>query len=89
MILFVPVAYLATANAVTTPVMNKTPGHSPTGRRIASEEHLMQEAERARADAATLSPGHARDALLRKARQSETAAHMNDWIDSPGLKPPD
>jgi hypothetical protein len=25
---------------------------------------------------------------LRKARQAETAAHINDWLTSPGLQPP-
>jgi hypothetical protein len=49
----------------------------------------MQAAEEARADAAGLPPGPERDALLRQARRSETAAPMNDWINSPGLKPPE
>jgi hypothetical protein len=48
----------------------------------------MQTAEKARSDAAGLPPGIERDALLRKARQSETAAHMNDWVNSSGLRPP-
>jgi hypothetical protein len=29
-----------------------------------------------------------REALLRKARQAETAAHIDDWLRSPGLQPP-
>jgi hypothetical protein len=26
--------------------------------------------------------------LLRRARQAETAAHINEWLRSPGLRPP-
>jgi hypothetical protein len=32
--------------------------------------------------------GHERDLLLRKGRQTETAAHVNEWLTSPGLSPP-
>jgi hypothetical protein len=52
------------------------------------EERLAEEARGLRAVAATLPSGPARDALLLKARQDETAAHMTEWLDSPGLKPP-
>jgi hypothetical protein len=39
--------------------------------------------------AAELPPGTERDALLRKARQADTAAsHFDDWINPPGLLPP-
>jgi hypothetical protein len=30
----------------------------------------------------------ARELLLRRARQAETAAHINEWLKSPGLRPP-
>jgi hypothetical protein len=30
----------------------------------------------------------ARELLLRRARQAETASHMNEWLSSPGLAPP-
>jgi hypothetical protein len=30
-----------------------------------------------------------RDALLRKLRQLKTASHMNEWLTSPGLRPPE
>jgi hypothetical protein len=36
-----------------------------------------------------LPPGPQRDALLRKARQAETAAHADKWASSPGLRSPD
>jgi hypothetical protein len=31
---------------------------------------------------------HERDELLRKARQADAAAHIDDWANSPGLQPP-
>ncbi|SFN17861.1 hypothetical protein SAMN05216573_10914 [Bradyrhizobium sp. Rc3b] len=52
------------------------------------EERLAEEAKELRTVAATLPPGPTRDAVLRKARQDETAAHMTEWLNSPGLKPP-
>jgi hypothetical protein len=52
------------------------------------EARLAQEAEELRKVAETLPPGTARDLLLRKARQDETAIRMNQWLNSPGLKPP-
>jgi hypothetical protein len=27
--------------------------------------------------------------VIRKARQAETASHMNEWLTSPGLRPPE
>jgi hypothetical protein len=30
----------------------------------------------------------ARELLLRRARQAETASHMSRWLKSPGLQPP-
>jgi hypothetical protein len=29
-----------------------------------------------------------RDELLKKARRADTAAHIDDWANSPGLRPP-
>jgi hypothetical protein len=51
-------------------------------------DHLDLEIERLRAEAEKLPQGAERDALLRKARQAETASHMNEWLSSPGLQPP-
>jgi hypothetical protein len=51
-------------------------------------ERLAQEAQELRKVAETLPPGSARDEVLRKARQDETALHMSEWLNSPGLKPP-
>jgi hypothetical protein len=33
-------------------------------------------------------PGIERDRLIRLARQAETAAHMHEWLTSPGLQAP-
>lgn len=52
------------------------------------ETRLAEEAQRLRDVAKLLPPGPARDAVLRKADQAETAAHMMEWLSSPGLKPP-
>lgn len=41
-----------------------------------------------RAQAAELPAGRDRDELLKKVRQAETAMHLEDWANSPGLQPP-
>jgi hypothetical protein len=53
------------------------------------EQRLSEEAKRLR-EAAEREPlgSTARQVLLRRARQAETASHMNDWLRSPGLQPP-
>jgi hypothetical protein len=51
-------------------------------------DRLTQEAERWRAEAEKLPPGIERHELERKARQAETAAHMDEWLRSPGLQAP-
>jgi hypothetical protein len=48
------------------------------------QERLIEEAQRFREEAAKLAPGMARELLLRRARQAETAAHMDEWVRSPG-----
>ena len=52
------------------------------------EERLADEAAQFRKAAEQAEPGMARDLLLRRARQAETASRMNDWLTSPGLQPP-
>jgi hypothetical protein len=49
---------------------------------------LEREAARLRAEADLCPPGPKRDFVLRKARQVETATHVEDWLTSPGLQPP-
>ena len=53
------------------------------------EERLSEEAKRLRAEAKLLPPGVARDEMIRRARRAEMAAHLNEWLTSPGLRPPD
>jgi hypothetical protein len=53
------------------------------------EERLADEALRFKEAAEKEKPGSmARQLLLKRARQAETAAHINDWLRSPGLQPP-
>ncbi len=54
---------------------------------LSLEERLAAEARRLREQARLLPPGAAREAALRKARQAETASHMNAWLASPEAKP--
>jgi hypothetical protein len=51
-------------------------------------DDLTQEAERLRAEAEKLVTGIERHELERKARQAETAAHIDAWVRSKGLEPP-
>ena len=53
------------------------------------EERLAEEAVKFR-EAAEAQPGGslARELLLRRARQAETASQINSWLRSPGLQPP-
>jgi hypothetical protein len=52
-------------------------------------DQLSQEAQRLRAEAERLPWGTERRELERKARQAETAAHLDEWLKSPGLLPPE
>ncbi|MDP1582764.1 MAG: hypothetical protein Q8M18_04970 [Bradyrhizobium sp.] len=53
------------------------------------EQQLAEEARRFREAAEQLPQGTtARELLLRRARQAETASHLSDWLRSPGLQPP-
>jgi hypothetical protein len=53
------------------------------------EERLAEEAIKFK-EAAEKQPrgSTARELLLRRARQAETAAHMSDWLRSPEFQPP-
>jgi hypothetical protein len=53
------------------------------------EERLAEEAIRFREAANKELPGSlAKELLLRRARQAETASHINEWLSSPGLASP-
>lgn len=53
------------------------------------KDRLLKSAQEAREQAARLPAGTARERLLLKARQSETAADIDTWISSPGSPPPE
>ena len=55
---------------------------------IALGDRLADEAKRLREDAKCLPCGPERESLLRKAQHTETAAHVDKWLSSPGLQPP-
>jgi hypothetical protein len=52
------------------------------------QDRIIAWAKEAREQAAKLPPGPDRDTLLKKVLQAETALHLEDWANSPGLQPP-
>ena len=52
------------------------------------EENIAAEKAKLVAQVAKLKPGPQMDGLLKKIRQLETAAHVNEWLSSPGLQSP-
>jgi hypothetical protein len=61
---------------------------SRTAQTATFDERMASVAQRLEEQARTMAPGRDRDILLRKARQTKTAAHINEWLSSPGLMPP-
>ncbi len=55
--------------------------------KLSFPDRLASFAKDARKTAAHLPPGAEKDELLRKARQADAAAHLNEWASSPGLQP--
>lgn len=51
-------------------------------------ERLIEEKKRLETAAGQVGPGSVRDKLLDKLRQLDTAAHINEWLSSPGLRAP-
>ena len=57
--------------------------------KLTFEQRLAAEAIRFKEAAEKERPGTmARELLLRRARQAETASHINEWLNSPGLASP-
>jgi predicted trehalose synthase len=52
------------------------------------EERLTEETKRLRKQAQGTPPGIERERLIRRARQAETASHLSEWLNSPGLRAP-
>ena len=55
---------------------------------LSFRDRLASFARAAREKASLLPPGAEKDELLHKAQQADTAAHLNEWANSPGLQPP-
>ena len=49
------------------------------------EENIAAEKAKLEAQVAKLKPGAEKEALVRKIRQLDTAAHMSEWLSSPGI----
>ncbi|RTE88064.1 hypothetical protein D6B98_38175 [Bradyrhizobium sp. LVM 105] len=52
------------------------------------KERLLEEATKLKEEAKLLPHGPLREAATKRARQAEIAAHMDDWLASPGLGSP-
>jgi hypothetical protein len=52
------------------------------------QQRLTEWAKTVLEKANQLPPGPERDDLIKKARQADTAAHLDDWANSSGLQPP-
>ena len=52
------------------------------------KDRLTDFAVEARQKATELPPGPERDEMLKKARQADTASHLDAWANSPGERPP-
>ena len=59
------------------------------GYKMTVEQKWLQQSEAAKNEAEKLPHGRERDAIERRARQLETASQVNQWLSSPGLKPPE
>jgi hypothetical protein len=55
---------------------------------VSLKDRLASFAEELKAKASQLRPGPEQEALLKRARQANTASHIDEWANSPGLQPP-
>jgi hypothetical protein len=55
---------------------------------VSLKDRLASFAEELKATALQAQPGPERDALLKRARQADTASHIDEWANSTGLQPP-
>jgi hypothetical protein len=51
-------------------------------------DRIAEEKQRLEGELATAEQGPARDALVKKLRQLDVAAHADEWLSSPGLRSP-
>jgi hypothetical protein len=54
---------------------------------VSFDQRLQQAADDAREAAGRLPDGQERETMLKKARQAEAAAHINEWLTSPAVRP--
>ena len=52
------------------------------------EQNIAAEKSKLEAQLAKLKPGPEMEAVRKKIRQLDTAAHISDWLRTPGLKSP-
>jgi hypothetical protein len=64
--------------------MQKRPPFKQT---LSLRDRLSSFAKDAREVAALLPPGAEKDELLSKAQRADTAAHLNQWVNSCGVQP--
>jgi hypothetical protein len=57
-------------------------------RKISLKDRLASFAEETREKAGRLRPGKEQDNMLMRARQADTASHIDEWANSPGLQAP-
>ena len=55
---------------------------------ISLQDRLSAWANEVREQANKLRPGSEQDMLLKKARQADVASRLDEWMNSPGLRPP-
>jgi hypothetical protein len=55
---------------------------------LSLNDRLKIFSDQLKAQASRLRPGPEQDALFKKARIAETASHIDEWANSPGLQPP-
>jgi hypothetical protein len=56
--------------------------------KLTIEQNWRQRIEHVKTEAGNLPHGNERDTIEKKARQLETESHINEWLTSPGLRPP-
>jgi hypothetical protein len=88
-----PVAFIGDENAGCAPAFIERSTHMiPRRNRFKQtttlKDRLALFAGRAREEADKAESGPVKDALLKKARLADTAAHLDDWANSLGLQPP-
>jgi hypothetical protein len=51
-------------------------------------ERLAESVAQLKEQARKTRPGPEKEALMKRARQTDVAAHISEWLMSPGLRPP-